>query len=138
MTVSCKNILSITVSLVLLASCSQSKNKQVSSTPDLGKPFNPSQYTKYDPKKADKQIDAFMQHLHQVAGFNGNVLVAKKGKIIYENSFGWANYPHMDSLTVNSQFQLASVTKTMTSTAILQLMERGKLKLNQDVRDFFP
>jgi CubicO group peptidase (beta-lactamase class C family) len=138
MTVSCKNILSITFSLILFASCSQSKNKQVSSTPDLGKPFDPGQYSKYDPKKGDKQIDAFMQHLHQVSGFNGNVLVAKKGKIIYENSFGWANYPHQDSLHVDSKFQLASVTKTITSTAILQLMERGKLKLNQDVRDFFP
>src|ERR1700761_65592 len=138
MTVSCKNILSITVSLVLLASCSQSKNKQVSSTPDLGKPFNPSQYTKYDPKKADKHIDEFMKHLHQVAGFNGNVLVAKKGKIIYENAFGWANYPHMDSLNVNSKFQLASVTKTMTGTAILQLWEQGKLKLDDDVQKYFP
>jgi CubicO group peptidase (beta-lactamase class C family) len=138
MTVSCKNILSITFSLILFASCSQSKNKQVSSTPDLGKPFNPAQYSKYDPKKADKQIDAFMIHLHQVSGFNGNVLVAKKGKIIYENSFGWANYPRLDSLHIDSKFQLASVTKTITSTAILQLMERGKLKLSQDVRDFFP
>ena len=133
-----KNILPFTFSLLLIASCSQSKNKKVSSTPDLGKPFNPGNYLKYDPKKSDPQIDAFMKHLHQVAGFNGNVLVAKKGKIIYENSFGWANYPHQDSLTINSQFQLASVTKTITSTAILQLMERGKLKLNQDVRDFFP
>src|SRR6201996_3553388 len=133
-----KNVLPATILLLLLASCSQSQNKKVSSTPDLGKPFDPTQYLKYDPKKADKKIDAFMKHLHQVANFNGEVLVAKKGKIIYENAFGWANYPHMDSLTVNSKFQLASVTKTITSTAILQLMERGKLKLNQDVRDFFP
>jgi CubicO group peptidase (beta-lactamase class C family) len=132
-----KNVLSA-IFLLLLASCSQSKNKVVSSTPDLDKPFNAAQYLKYDPKKADKQIDAFMQHLHQVSGFNGNILVAKHGKIIYENSFGWADYPHQDSLQINSKFQLASVTKTITSTAILQLMERGKLKLNQDVRDFFP
>ena len=133
-----KNFLPFTVSLLLLASCSQSKNKPVSSTPDLGKPFDPTAYLKYDPKKADKRIDEFMKHLHQVSGFNGNVLVAKKGKIIYENSFGWADYPRQDSLNINSKFQLASVTKTITSTAILQLMERGKLKLSQDVRDFFP
>ena len=138
MTIMYKNILSITISLLFLASCSQSKTKQVSSTPDMGKPFHPEQYLKYDPRKADKRIDDFMKHLHQVANFNGDVLVAKNGKIIYENAFGWANYPHQDSLKVDSKFQLASVTKTMTSTAILQLMERGKLKLNQDVRDFFP
>src|SRR6201996_1691156 len=133
-----KNVLPATILLLLLASCSQSQNKKVSSTPDLGKPFDPTQYLKYDPKKADKKIDAFMKHLHQVANFNGEVLVAKKGKIIYENAFGWANYPHMDSLNVNSKFQLASVTKTMTGTAILQLWERGKLKLDDDVQKFFP
>ncbi len=132
-----KNFFFAALCLLSFASCSQSNNKNTA-TPDLGKPFNPDQYLKYDPKKADKQVDAFMKHLHQVANFNGNVLVAKKGKIIYENSFGWADYPHMDSLHVNSKFQLASITKTITGTAIMQLWERGKIKLDQDVRDFFP
>jgi len=70
-----KNVLPATISLLLLASCSQSKTK-VNPTPDLGKPFNTAEFLKYDPKKGDKQIDAFMKHLHQVAGFNGDVLVA--------------------------------------------------------------
>ena len=43
----------------------------------------------YNPNEADKAVDAFMQNLHKKAGFNGNVLIAKKGKIIYEKSFGW-------------------------------------------------
>jgi CubicO group peptidase (beta-lactamase class C family) len=132
-----KNILP-TIALILISSCSQSKSKPVSSTPDLNKPFYPDVYLKYNPKKADQQIDAFMKHLHQVSGFNGNILVAKKGKIIYENSFGWADYPRQDSLNINSKFQLASVTKTMTGTAIMQLWERGKIKLDDDVRKFFP
>lgn len=79
-----------------------------------------------------------MQTLHKTRGFNGNVLVAKKGKIIYEKAIGWADYLHRDSLKINSRFEMASVTKTMTSTAILQLMERGKLSLNDDVKKFFP
>jgi CubicO group peptidase (beta-lactamase class C family) len=105
---------------------------------DNGKPFNTAELLKYDPDKGDKKIDAFMQHLHKVSGFNGNVLVAKKGKIIYENAFGWANHLTRDSLTLASQFELASVTKTMTGTAIMQLWERGKIKLDQNVKDFFP
>src|SRR6201986_3838513 len=134
-----KNIFPPAVLFLTLASCSHNqKNKPVSSTPDLGKPFDPTKYLAYNPKKADKHIDEFMQHLHQVAGFNGNVLVAKKGKIIYENSFGWANYPRIDSLHINSQFQLASVTKTMTGTAILQLWQQGKLKLDDDVQKYYP
>lgn len=92
----------------------------------------------YNAKNADKRIDEFMQKLHKTRGFNGNVLVAKKGKIIYENAIGWADYLHRDSLNINSEFELASITKTMTGTAVLMLMERGKLKLDQDVREFFP
>lgn len=79
-----------------------------------------------------------MQELHRTRGFNGNVLVAKHGKIIYEKAIGWADYPRSDSLHINSQFELASISKTMTSTAILMLVEQGKLSLNDNVKKFFP
>jgi CubicO group peptidase (beta-lactamase class C family) len=133
-----KNVsLSVFLTMSLL-SCSHSKDKDNDKNssnerakPDLG-------ILKYDPAKADKRVDEVMQHLHSHAGFNGNVLVAKHGKIIYENSFGYADYLRKKMLNINSQFELASVTKTMTSTAILQLMERGKLRLDQNVKDFFP
>lgn len=92
----------------------------------------------YDPSKADLKIDAFMKKLHRTSGFNGNVLVAKKGKILYQNSFGWADYLHKDSLKITSKFELASVSKPMTGLAILQLVEVGKLKLDQLVSEFFP
>ncbi len=45
----------------------------------------------YDPQNVDPRVDEFMQKLHKRSGFNGNVLIAKKGKIIYQNSFGWAD-----------------------------------------------
>jgi CubicO group peptidase (beta-lactamase class C family) len=133
-----KTIISCASGLFLLISCSSGHSDGKNDNKDSEKPFNPSNLVKYDPKNADKQIDAFMQHLHKVSGFNGNVLVAKKGKIIYENALGWANHLTRDSLNINSQFELASVTKTMTGTAIMQLWERGKIKLDQNVKDFFP
>ena len=92
----------------------------------------------YNPKDADKHIDAFMQELHLERNFNGNVLVAKNGKIIYQNAIGWADYLHRDSLKISSQFELASVSKPFTSTAILMLAEEGKLRLDQNVKEFFP
>lgn len=92
----------------------------------------------YNPANGDKRIDAFMKELHRKYAFNGNVLVAQKGKIIYENAIGWADYLHRDSLKINSAFELASVSKPFTSTAIMMLVEEKKLKLSQDVRDFFP
>jgi len=119
----------------LLSSCSHSSKKD---NVKSDKPFDTQKLLKYDPKDADKQIDAFMQQLHKKSAFNGNVLVAKKGKILYEGSFGWANHLTRDSLKLDSKFELASVSKTMTGTAIMQLWEEGKIKLDQDVRDFFP
>ncbi|SMG24353.1 serine hydrolase domain-containing protein [Sphingobacterium psychroaquaticum] len=92
----------------------------------------------YNPDSADREIEAFMQHLHQKAAFNGNVLIAKKGKIIYQGSFGWANYLKKDSLKIDSKFELASVSKPLTSLGILKLVETEKLKLDQTVNDFFP
>ena len=92
----------------------------------------------YDPKKADKRIDEIVLNLHRKSGFNGNVLVAKKGKIIYERAIGWADHLHRDSLKINSVFELASVSKPFTSTAIMMLIEDGKLRLNQNVKEFYP
>ncbi|WP_026905417.1 serine hydrolase domain-containing protein [Pedobacter glucosidilyticus] len=92
----------------------------------------------YDEKKEDKYIAEFAQRLHKRSGFNGNILVAKKGKIIYQKSLGWADYLHRDSLKINSVFELASVTKTFTGVAIMQLIEQGKLSLTDDVKKFYP
>ncbi|GAB3922652.1 serine hydrolase domain-containing protein [Mucilaginibacter myungsuensis] len=133
-----KNTFAVLLSLFLLSSCSSDPAKQSDAEVVNSKPLDIATILKYDPKKADPQIDAFMQHLHKVANFNGNVLVAKKGKIVYQNALGWANYPRQDSLTLASQFELASVTKTMTGIAIMQLWERGKIKLDQNVKEFFP
>lgn len=92
----------------------------------------------YNPEEADQEIDNFMQNLHHKSAFNGNVLVAKKGKIIYQNTFGWADYLKKDSLKIDSKFELASVSKPLTALGILKLVEEEKLKLDQTVNDFFP
>ena len=92
----------------------------------------------YDPKSFDPRIDDFMQNLHKKFGFNGNVLIAKKGKILYQNSFGWADYLHKDSLKLTSKFELASVSKPMTALAVLQLIDQGKVGIDQLVSDIFP
>jgi CubicO group peptidase (beta-lactamase class C family) len=92
----------------------------------------------YDIKKGDPWIADFAQNLHKKFGFNGNMLVARKGKILYEKAIGWADYLHRDSLKISSEFELASITKTFTGVAIMQLVEAGKLKLTDNVKKFFP
>lgn len=92
----------------------------------------------YNPADGDQELDAFMQNLHRKLAFNGNVLIAKKGKIIYQNTFGWADYLHKDSLKITSKFELASVSKPLTALAVLKLVEEEKLRVDQTVNDFFP
>ncbi len=92
----------------------------------------------YDPKKADPRYEDFVMRLHKRSSFNGNVLIAKKGKIVYERAIGWADYLHRDSLKINSVFELASVSKPFTSVGIMMLVEDGKLRLDQNVKEFYP
>lgn len=85
-----------------------------------------------------QQLDTLFKNKAKLAGFNGCVLVAQKGQIIYENSFGFSNLKTKDSLRLNSAFQLASVSKTFTATAILMLYDQGKLQLTDHVQKFYP
>src|ERR1700710_336015 len=134
-----KTLLTSAAFLIFLTSCSSKQHDKAIPSPNVVlKPLDTKALLAYNPKDADKRIDSFILELHKTRSFNGNVLVAKHGKIIYEKAIGWADYLHRDSLKIGSQFELASVTKTMTSTAILQLIERGKLNLNDDVKKFFP
>jgi CubicO group peptidase (beta-lactamase class C family) len=71
-------------------------------------------------------------------GFNGGILVAKKGQVIFEAYHGFFNLKKKDSLTPHSPFHLASVSKTFTAMATLKLVEMRKLTLDDDVKKFFP
>ena len=80
-----------------------------------------------------KDLDNFFSTLSQNQQFNGNVLIAENGTIVYEKSFGYADFSTKRPNTANTSFPIASITKTFTSTAILQLKEKGKLQLEDAV-----
>lgn len=89
-------------------------------------------------KLKSEKIDSLMQYCYTNGLFNGNVLIAEKGKIIYHNSFGIANFKPVDSLKNDSQFRLGSVTKQFTAMAIMILKERGKLNYDDDIEIYLP
>lgn len=132
-----RNSLILFVLFLLVQSCNSDPSERRKNN-ILKKEVPDSVLLSYDPSKADKRIDEIVLNLHKKSGFNGNVLVAKNGKIIYERAIGWADHLHRDSLKINSVFELASVSKPFTSTAIMMLVEDGKLKLNQNVKEFYP
>ena len=89
-------------------------------------------------QRAAYEIDSFYRRRVKYDRFNGCVMVAKDGKPIYSAAFGYGNLTLKDTLTPQSSIQLASITKTFTSTAILMLVERGMISLNDTVQKFFP
>ena len=84
------------------------------------------------------KIDSFYRKRVKNDHFNGCVMVAKDGKPIYSAAFGYGNLTYKDTLTTQSSIQLASVSKTFTSTAILLLAEQGFLSLDDTLQKFFP
>jgi CubicO group peptidase (beta-lactamase class C family) len=87
--------------------------------------------------KRDSLINDYMQGEY-LQGFNGNVLIAQNGKIIYQQALGYRNFPLKQPLINSSVFELASVSKQFTAAGILMLKARGKLRLTDTLGMYFP
>lgn len=85
-----------------------------------------------------KQLNVLFENKLKTVGFNGCILIAQQGQIIYKNVFGFSNLKTKDSLKINSAFQLASTSKTLTAAAILLLKDQGKLNLSDNIQRFLP
>ena len=60
-------------------------------------------------------FDKYMQAQTDLYGFNGNVLVAQNGKVLYKKSFGYADYKTKSKLDSNSVFDIGSIAKEFTA-----------------------
>lgn len=85
-----------------------------------------------------EQIDKLMNLYSDYGQFNGSILVADAGKIIYKKGFGMANMEWNIPNQPDTKHRLGSVTKQFTSMLILQLVEQGKLKLDAPISTYLP
>ena len=69
--------------------------------------------------------------------FSGTVLVAKDGKPVFREGFGFANRELNVPMTPESVLRLGSITKQFTSASILQLAEQGKLSIDDPVSKYY-
>ena len=65
-------------------------------------------------------------------------LVLRDGKPIYEHAFGWSDKEAGRRMTTDTIFRIASHTKAITSTAVMALVEEGKIGINEPVGHFIP
>src|SRR5271165_3878599 len=76
------------------------------------------------------EIDKLMSTLFERGQFNGAVLVAENGEIIYRKAFGKANFQTGADFTPETPSDIGSVTKQFTAVGIMILAERKKLSLD--------
>lgn len=88
--------------------------------------------------KLSTEFDKILNQEFVQNNTGGTVLVSSKGKIIYKKAFGMANIELNVPMQVDNIFRIASITKQFTAVAILQLMENGKLNLNDEITRFLP
>jgi CubicO group peptidase (beta-lactamase class C family) len=95
------------------------------------KTLNPGEFKVYS-NTARHFFDSLFSH-----GFNGGLLVAHNGTIVYERYSGFKDpRRHKDSVNAHTAFHLASVSKTFTAMAILKLWEEGKLDIHDDISKY--
>jgi CubicO group peptidase (beta-lactamase class C family) len=83
-------------------------------------------------------IQSFVDENWQNNSLNGSFLVAKDGQIIYEKYAGFANLATQKTITKDTPLHLASVSKVLTATAILKLINAKRIDLDQKVNTILP
>ena len=81
--------------------------------------------------------DYYETHLAKT-GFNGAILVAKNGQVVFEDYRGVADFRKLTPITPSTPFHLASISKTFTGMEVLRLWEQGRLSLNDSLQQYFP
>lgn len=84
------------------------------------------------------KLNTFFDSMLLRRNFNGGVLVAKGGNILYEQYIGYKN-PKIktDTIDVHTPFHLASTSKPFTGMAVLRLVQEGKIGLEDDIVKYF-
>jgi CubicO group peptidase (beta-lactamase class C family) len=88
--------------------------------------------------EALQAIDRLFTDNTDPAGPGAAVLVMQNGKVVFRKGYGLADLRKKTAVTPTTTFELASVSKPFTALAILILMERGKLGLDDDAHKYVP
>lgn len=120
--------ISIISLLILLFSACSSKSVKIDFTQDEIIDYS------YSPL-----IKAFENYLNE-SNFQGAVLFANKKSVIFAKGFGFCDSKALEKtpITINSTFEIGSITKQITAAAIMQLAENQKLSVNETLEKYFP
>ncbi|MCX7747889.1 MAG: serine hydrolase [Clostridia bacterium] len=99
----------------------------------------------YDPstlsdeeKKISANLSEYFDAASKYKNFSGTVLIAKNGKVLFEKGYGLADSSQKIKITPKTTFAIGSVTKQFTAMAIMQLEEKGLLRVDDKLSKYFP
>ena len=85
-----------------------------------------------------KRLDALATSYAKAGQLNGTVLVAKQGKIVFVKGYGLANREWNQPNAADTKFRIGSLTKQFTAVLVMQLVEKGQLKIDAPVTTYLP
>ena len=132
---------SLFLSILLFANFScNSEHKHREETPLVVPEFTPK-FNEVSKKYILNKRKFIYPFYNQILGnerFNGMFLVAKNGKIIFEKVNGYLDYANEKKLKATTPIHLASISKSVTALAIMRLVDKKELTLEDDVRKYLP
>ncbi len=105
---------------------------------DLNKAF---EKYKNDPKQTQERLERIGQYYTNSWGANqvsGGLLIGENGKIIFEKYQGYSNREKRDTLNQNSALHIASISKVLTASVVLKLIDEKLITLEQPVYKILP
>ena len=124
--------------VALLYSCNPSKDQEKPSPATVTYTPPPATLSAAEEDKYAALSKHYFDSVFRHTKFNGSILVAKNGVVVYESYRGYKNLRLKDTLTPETPLQIASTSKTLTSGAVLLLIQQGKLALTDSISKFFP
>jgi len=91
-----------------------------------------------DSLRINQAVQAWYDTVLKQKNFNGGMLVAQNGTIIFERYNGTAHLPGKDTITEHTALHIASISKTFTAMAVLKLQQEGLLNIDDDFSKYFP
>lgn len=85
--------------------------------------------------KAEK-ISGLLDRYYDYGLFNGTILAAQNGEIVFENGYGFANMEFKVPNKPDTKFRIGSISKQFTAAIILQLVDEGKINLDGKITDY--
>ena len=138
-----KKIVFALILILTLNSCKKETSKKIALPTKIEKPksiffVDFPKISKQEIETYYKEIESFYNSKIDIDNYSGGFLVAKNGQILFEDYQGFSNYSNKTEITKNTPLHLASISKVLTASAILRMIDQQQLSLNDTFQKYFP